>query len=74
MSERVTPWFPSENGASCPDGSHSSDVIAVLADAEFLLLALAEEIERSRDFRASHVRLRKSTSPDLTQNYANGTR
>jgi hypothetical protein len=66
MADHATPWFPSENGASSPDGSGFSDVVAVLADAEFLLAAIAEEIERSRDFRGAYLRLRSTARRGLT--------
>ena len=55
MAAHPTLWFPSANGAHHgADAADSADVNALLAHADFLLLALADEIERSRDLRVGY--------------------
>jgi hypothetical protein len=55
MAVHPTLWFPGANGAQCgADATDSGDVNALLAQADFLLSALADEIERSRDLRVGY--------------------
>lgn len=70
MTDRPTPWFPSANQVQgeC-DGNDSSDVVALIAQADVLLSALTDEIERARDLRVGYWWLRRRHHPQ-----ANGTR
>jgi hypothetical protein len=55
MAEHPLPWFPGANGAQCgTDGTDSMGVVEVLADADFLLSAVTDEIDRSRDLRVGY--------------------
>jgi hypothetical protein len=64
MAAHPTLWFPSANGAQHGvDGSDSGEVITLLAQADFLLRVLADEIERSRDLRVGYWWLRGRRLP-----------
>jgi hypothetical protein len=59
MAEHALPWFPGANGAQFgTDGTDSMGVVEVLAHADFLLSAVTDEIDRSRDLRVGYWWLR----------------
>jgi hypothetical protein len=50
MADHPMPWFPSANGTPCgTDDTESIEVVALLAHADFLLSAVTDEIDRSRN-------------------------
>jgi hypothetical protein len=60
VADYSTPFLPSDNWAPCRDGdSNSIDGVALVAQADFLLAALTEEIERSRRLRDGYSWLKK---------------
>lgn len=52
VTDSAMPWFPNENRVPSGDFTvDSGDVIALVAEAEYLLSALSGEIARARDLR-----------------------
>ena len=59
VTDSAMPWFPNENRV--PSGEFtvdSGDVIALVAEAEYLLSAVSGEIQRARDLRDGCAQLR----------------
>ena len=54
MADHPTLWFPSANEAQYGSGIDSSEIGALIAQADILLSALTDEIEKSRDLRVGY--------------------